>query len=84
MKESEICEQITALVDNELDAVQASLLKKRIDENPDLREEYEIQYQVKHLLCNRFANNSAPNYLINSIKKSIGDKFDFDTNKAYD
>lgn len=83
MKELEICEQITALVDNELDAVQASLLKMRIDENPELKEEYEIQYQVKHLLCDRFANNSAPDYLFNSIKKTIANNFDIDSDKTY-
>lgn len=67
----EIFEQITALVDNELDSTRASQLKEKINTDSVLYEEYMVQSEIKHLLQNRFSAQTAPSYLYQNIKNSI-------------
>lgn len=80
----ELLEEITSFTDNELkDPVVIGRLKKLIDEDEAVREEYLIQSRTKNLLRERFANQTAPDYLsvriINNIRKNIPQEIELPT-----
>lgn len=64
MEQSELFEQVTALVDNEIKD-EAELIKTRqlVQENETLRREFQIQSQIKSSLRTRLGSVEAPPYL---------------------
>jgi hypothetical protein len=72
VEQSELFEQITALVDNEIkDAVELRKTRELVEENETLKAEFLIQSQIKSSLKNRFGKVEAPAYLKERIVKQI-------------
>ncbi|MGE5430635.1 MAG: hypothetical protein ACM3QX_06160 [Syntrophomonadaceae bacterium] len=72
MEQSEIFEQVTALVDNEIkDQVELKKTWQQIDQNPALKAEFLIQSHIKSSLKNRFGSVETPLYLKERIISQI-------------
>lgn len=72
---SEVYENITALVDNEIkEKERRETLRRQIENNEDLKFEFEVQQSVKSLLKERFADQKAPEFLKAQVLESIKSK----------
>ncbi|MGE5350894.1 MAG: hypothetical protein ACM3P0_02355 [Acidobacteriota bacterium] len=72
MEQSELFEQVTALVDNEIkDQVELKEIRQKIEQNETLKTEFLIQSHIKVNLSNRFGSVETPPYLKERIISQI-------------
>lgn len=72
MEQSELFEQVTALVDNEIkDETELIRTRQLVQENETLQREFQIQWQIKTSLKTRFGSVEAPPYLKERIIAQI-------------
>lgn len=67
----DILEEITALVDDQLNANRKSQLETMIESDNELQKEFHIQSSIKNLLKERFSEQTAPAYLYDSVMDQI-------------